>query len=169
MKTLRLTVKNYKQVEWMSEETDCYQASLYLDGKRIGTSENDGHGGADIVSISKPEDRAAFDEYVGEWVASVQDDPKYQINGKCYADEESLIAEACEVFRREKEMKRAAKGYASVVRIERPKGYMTEIVEVSLPDGHDPVEVISEKREDGDRAFFYDAASGVRELNEVSV
>lgn len=163
MKNLRLTVKNYKIAEWASEETDCYTASLYLDGKRIGTAQNDGHGGADFYDFVSPDAKAAFEEYVEEWVASVQDDPKHQINGKCYAGAESLVAEACEVFRRQKEMKRRLKGYAMVVRIERPEGWSTRILEVSLPAGHDPADVLADHFEEGDSVYLYDADSGVRE------
>lgn len=169
MSDLRLTVKNYKRAEWASEETDCYEASLYLDGKRIGTARNDGHGGCDVFAFLTPKAKSQFEEYVTEWLASVQDDPKYQIDGECYADADSLVAEACAIFRRNKEMKRRAKGYASVVRIERPRGYMTEIFEYSLPAGYEVAEIISEKREDGDNVFVYDAESGVTEWNTTAV
>lgn len=162
MNELRLTVKNYKRVEWASEETDCYTASLYLDGKKIGTARNDGHGGADYHDFDSREGREAFEAYVKEWVASVQDDPKHQIDGKCYADADSLVAEACERFRREKEMKKALKGYAKVVRIERPQGWATQILTASLPDASEADEMIEEEREDGDRVYTYDADSGVQ-------
>jgi len=43
----RITLKNVKHAEFASEETHCYSASLYFDGKRIGTVSNQGHGGCD--------------------------------------------------------------------------------------------------------------------------
>ena len=44
---MNLELKNIKHTAWASEETNCYQASLYLDGKPLATVSNDGKGGAD--------------------------------------------------------------------------------------------------------------------------
>ena len=44
---MKLELKNIKHTAWASEETHCYQASLYVDGKPVATVSNDGHGGAD--------------------------------------------------------------------------------------------------------------------------
>jgi len=40
-------LKNIKHTAWMSEETHCYQANLYVDGEHWGTVSNEGHGGCD--------------------------------------------------------------------------------------------------------------------------
>lgn len=42
-----LKLKNIKRTEWASQETHCYQASLYVDGKPVAIVSNDGHGGCD--------------------------------------------------------------------------------------------------------------------------
>ena len=44
---MKLNLKNVKHTEWASEETHCYQASLYVDGKPVAIVSNDGHGGGD--------------------------------------------------------------------------------------------------------------------------
>jgi len=44
---MKLELKNIKHTAWASEETHCYQASLYVNGKPVATVSNDGHGGAD--------------------------------------------------------------------------------------------------------------------------
>jgi hypothetical protein len=44
---MKLTLKNIKHTEWASEETHCYQAALYVDGKPVAIVSNDGHGGCD--------------------------------------------------------------------------------------------------------------------------
>jgi len=44
---MKLELKNIKHTSWASEETHCYQASLYVDGKPVAIVSNDGHGGAD--------------------------------------------------------------------------------------------------------------------------
>jgi hypothetical protein len=43
----KIELRNIKHTAWMSEETHCYQATLYVDGMRWGTVSNDGHGGPD--------------------------------------------------------------------------------------------------------------------------
>ena len=43
----KLEMKAIQRVAFASEETHCYQAKLYLNGKHIATVRNDGHGGAD--------------------------------------------------------------------------------------------------------------------------
>lgn len=126
---MRVTVKNYKKAEWASEETDCYEASVYLDGKKVGSARNEGRGGPDFISIDK-EHRSAWHEAVEEWILSVQDERRFRwIDGNrgewvCFADEETLIHEACEIWQREsrlrKEVKRAiSAGYKRAVQIER--------------------------------------------------
>ena len=42
-----IELKNIKRTAWMSEETHCYQATLYVDGVKWGTVSNQGHGGCD--------------------------------------------------------------------------------------------------------------------------
>jgi hypothetical protein len=167
--TIKLTVKNYKHCEWASEETDCFTASLYLDGKRIGTAENSGHGGCDFYHFTTPANKAAFEAYAEEWANSdeVQNDPAHQINGKCYAGAESLVAEACKNFRREKMAKRALKNkgkadFSTVILIERTMGWQTEVSTISIYPHHDLDAIIAEKAQDGDAIYTYTADDGLR-------
>lgn len=44
---MKLELKNIKHTDWASEETHCYKASLYVDGKPVAVVSNDGHGGPD--------------------------------------------------------------------------------------------------------------------------
>ena len=44
---MKLELKNIKHTAWASEETHCYQASLYVDGKPVAIVSNDGQGGCD--------------------------------------------------------------------------------------------------------------------------
>lgn len=41
----RVELKSYKEVKSMSEETVCFQAAVYVDGKKVGDVSNDGRGG----------------------------------------------------------------------------------------------------------------------------
>ena len=44
---MKLELKSIKHTAWASEETHCYQANLYVDGKPVAVVSNDGHGGCD--------------------------------------------------------------------------------------------------------------------------
>ena len=44
---MKLELKNIKHTEWASQETHCFQASLYVDGKAVAIIGNDGQGGCD--------------------------------------------------------------------------------------------------------------------------
>jgi hypothetical protein len=54
---MKIELKAIQYSAFASEETSCYQANLYVDGKKIGTASNAGHGGCDDFHG----DRAAFD------------------------------------------------------------------------------------------------------------
>lgn len=43
---MNVTIKNLKYSEFASEETDCFEATVYVDGKRLCIASNDGKGGA---------------------------------------------------------------------------------------------------------------------------
>lgn len=45
----RIELKNIKHFAAGSQETYCYTANVYVDGKRWGTTENDGRGGPDNI------------------------------------------------------------------------------------------------------------------------
>lgn len=42
---MQVEIKNVKYAAFASEETSCFEATVYIDGKRVGTVGNDGHGG----------------------------------------------------------------------------------------------------------------------------
>lgn len=46
----RVELKNVKHSAFASQETHCFEATVYIDGKRMGTVSNDGHGGCDNYS-----------------------------------------------------------------------------------------------------------------------
>ena len=44
---MNLEMKSIKHSQWASQETHCYTANVYLDGKPFAVVSNDGHGGCD--------------------------------------------------------------------------------------------------------------------------
>lgn len=47
-----ITLKNIQYAAFASEETNCYTATLYVEGVKWGEVGNDGHGGADWVHLA---------------------------------------------------------------------------------------------------------------------
>lgn len=46
---MKIELKNIKHAEFASQETNCFEAVIYIDGKRVGIVSNDGQGGCDNV------------------------------------------------------------------------------------------------------------------------
>ena len=44
---MKIELKAIQYAAFSSEETSCYSANLYIDGRKIGTVDNDGRGGCD--------------------------------------------------------------------------------------------------------------------------
>jgi hypothetical protein len=47
---MKIELKNIKHSEFASHETNCYEATIYINGKREGLVSNDGQGGCDHVT-----------------------------------------------------------------------------------------------------------------------
>jgi len=55
---MKIEVKGIKYFSSMSDETNCFQATLYVDGKKVATCENQGCGGnTNICSLPGQEDK----------------------------------------------------------------------------------------------------------------
>lgn len=54
----RITLKSLKHAPFLSEETQAFTATVFWDGKRIGTSKNDGHGGCTDIYPRTDTERA---------------------------------------------------------------------------------------------------------------
>jgi hypothetical protein len=63
---MKLELKNIKHSEFASEETHCYQATLYVDGKKMAEVKNDGQGGSDYQWALKPFTEKDLDK-VRDW------------------------------------------------------------------------------------------------------
>lgn len=84
----KVELKNVKTSKMASKETECFQASVYLDGVKIADVQNDGHGGSNrwhpwaaekqVEAVAKATARyvkASFevaDAYVGDLLALYQ-------------------------------------------------------------------------------------------------
>ncbi len=59
----RITLKNIKYFAAGSQETLCYVAAVYFDGKKVGDAENDGHGGNTMVRYDSKDQRTVVQAY----------------------------------------------------------------------------------------------------------
>ena len=115
---MNITVKNVKIADFASEETLCFQATVYVDGKRAFIAHNDGHGGANYYYPLKGGNRDAI-KSVGKHAATL---PKIQTtlpatdgSDNCFSyqqDIDHLVNEAVEEFQIQKDIKRLMKKVA---------------------------------------------------------
>jgi len=59
---MKIELKNIKHSPSLSEETEAFTASLYIDGKCVGSVENHGHGGNTDYRANTREDRAIIEQ-----------------------------------------------------------------------------------------------------------
>jgi hypothetical protein len=71
-----VTLKNIKHAEFASQETHCYEATLYVDGARWGVVSNEGHGGADMFHGERPyrDSLKALDERIAREYPKIEFD-----------------------------------------------------------------------------------------------
>lgn len=59
-----IELKNIKFSEWNSDETNCFQATIYFKGKKFGIAYNEGHGGStDVQHVGTIEEYKEFRDY----------------------------------------------------------------------------------------------------------
>lgn len=84
-----VTVRNYKPVHALSEETLAFTATIYLDGKRAGVASNQGHGGPNRYDFPDQRQCQAFFTYAEKWG---------QANEVAVEAADALIAALCEEY-----------------------------------------------------------------------
>ena len=99
---MKIEIKNVRHSELASEETHCFQASVYIDGKRRGTVENDGWGGPD--RFNPPQLKDEIDAYAKTL-------PPIEADGMTLeSDAEILIGDLVNEWLRVRSLKNACKG-----------------------------------------------------------
>lgn len=58
---MKIELKNIRHFETLSEETNAFTASVYIEGKRVGTAENTGKGGETFVRANDNRGRDLID------------------------------------------------------------------------------------------------------------
>jgi len=134
---MKVELKNVKHMESLSRETNCFTASLYIDGEKAGTVENEGQGGNTSYSITDTLEQA-YENYAKS-LPSIKTDLEIdgvpfvlKMNGENLIDElfESWLHEKKEsqrFARFEKKFKKqfAAKGLKTIrITLEQQRGWL---------------------------------------------
>ena len=59
---MKIEIKNVKINSSFSEETICFKADVYVNGKKTAYAENDGHGGSTFYHAYAPELRSLLEQ-----------------------------------------------------------------------------------------------------------
>ena len=126
-----IELKNIKHTAWASEETHCYQATLYVDGEKWGTVSNQGHGGCDdFWSETKSwDDIKQLNEIIGDTFPTFNFDDGSPLK----QDLEMVCADLVNQWLRDKEFDRAMK---SKVLFTKPDTQGVWQVSVKKPQTH---------------------------------
>lgn len=88
---MKIELKSIQHYERMSEETNCFTANLYIDGKLAGTAENRGYGGNTDYHATTPEGKdliAQAEEYCKTLPSETFGDMTIDMNLEYYIDKQ---------------------------------------------------------------------------------
>jgi hypothetical protein len=113
-----VTLKNYKPVPALSEETEAFTATIYLDRKRAGQVSNVGHGGCNRYDFTDRQAEEAFNAYVETWARE---------NGRGGEIADALIEKLCDDIALKQQARSLVRhSPATVVLIEKKPGWFTD-------------------------------------------
>ena len=100
---MNIQIKSLKHFAELSEETHCYHATVYIDGKRSFIAKNDGHGGCDDYLALEGHDRDtmwALVKKADEYCKTLPKEPASFIDsktGKPYMHQPDLESVICDL------------------------------------------------------------------------
>jgi hypothetical protein len=65
---MKVELKSLKHSEFASRETNCFEATVWINGKRAFYAQNDGHGGADLYAPLENQDRSEFTSLLNDLI-----------------------------------------------------------------------------------------------------
>ena len=111
----KIELKNIKYAAFASKDSACYEATLYVDGKRFASVSNSGHGGCDMQEPIKPythEDLRKLEETIKKeypkWNSKYGDCEEYD------TDLEILCSDLLNEWHLDKDIKKTLKKIAFV-------------------------------------------------------
>jgi len=125
---MKLELKAIKHTEWASEETHCYQASLFVDGKPVAIVSNDGHGGCDR-DYDHPKfkgDYRATMKAVHEYFKSLPNEPSEWSEDGFAQSLEGWCGDQVNDWLSTRELKRKMKSYVLIQLLSKEGIYQTK-------------------------------------------
>lgn len=125
---MKLELKNIKHTEWASQETHCFQASLYVDGKAVAIIGNDGQGGCDY-EYDHPKckvDYRATMKAVHAYFKALPNEPSEWSEDGFPQQLEYWCAEQINDWLSAKELKRKMKSYVLIQLLSKEGIYQTK-------------------------------------------
>ena len=117
-----ISLKSVKVHDDMSEETMCFSATIYVNGKKAGDAKNNGHGGCNYYYM-----KDGFEESVlEEWAK--------QKTGETFEALDSLLFDLIQDYEEEKQFKRWCKKWTVLRLNDTPKGQW-----ITLSIGYSPL------------------------------
>lgn len=107
---MNIELKNVKFHASMSEETNCFEATIYVDGKKIGDVNNRGYGGPNDYHYTDKARGDAFEKYCRALPPHVYPAGNGMVEFSVPSDEDCVIDELFSKWLHAKEMKRLCKG-----------------------------------------------------------
>lgn len=160
-----ITLKNIKHSEFASEETNCYEATLYVDGEKWGKVSNEGHGGADSFHGNggkNYDDIRKLDEQIA---ATYPVDDSYGITIE--ASLETVCGDLVCEFLSKRDFKRLLKkptyinDKGHIMQFKVPKGVTLDRVLVAVRQKKPEVTLLNDMSEDEGFAAFRKATGGM--------
>tara|TARA_Y100000034_G_scaffold42633_1_gene52188 strand:+ start:269 stop:730 length:462 start_codon:yes stop_codon:yes gene_type:complete len=100
-----ITLKNVKIYAGLSEETIAFNASVYIDGKKVGDAKNNGHGGANDVKVFTKDGR--WDRDLMSKMETEAKKHTWSYEGETYPHSlDSYISELLDDFQEQRDLKR---------------------------------------------------------------
>lgn len=122
MKDVKVTLKKITFYERMSEETNCFAADLYINGKKVGECKNDGQGGCTNYYGNSKENN----EIIRQTEEHFKSLPMVQMTGdytfKYQPSLEHEIDDQFELYLKAKEEKKREKLMESAILFGKPNG-----------------------------------------------
>lgn len=107
---MKVELKNIKYAAFASQETACFEATIYIDGVKSGSVSNDGQGGADSFSPYQIEERLnAYGKTLPKKTYGEGMDGEYE------RDAETIVAELLDEYLFDKDVRRLLKNKIAFV------------------------------------------------------
>ena len=129
---MKIELKKISFNERMSQETSCFVADLYINGKKVGEASNEGHGGCTNYGSSTKEANAVIAE-AEKYFKGLPNIKSEKYNFDYPQSLENAIDDCLEAYLKDKEEKKKDKRYATAICFGVPNGLSYSYLKYKTP------------------------------------